>query len=214
MDSSVQAVRLREEEADALRAAGHAIPKVTSLERKSDLTLEQRVYVIKRLFTLRNMLLPFMMRVFPDQDPMDMIRDVLRSQYNEDNDVDIPLPKSIVDMMEDPKGYTNRFMPFTYGVYDGRAVDGEFHSLFMMITNELTSTEFMKALVENAELEIKAGAEVAADAWKSDVAPRLEEGGDLYKAGAAAADQIRIFERNLVEEAKAMDEKRRRSSET
>ena len=204
MDPSVQAVRLNEDEADKLRAAGHAIPKVTRLEKRSDLSLEDRLYVVKRLYTLRTLLLPFMMRVFPDQDPMDMLRDVLRSQYEEDNDVDIPLPLTIVNLMKDKRGLTDRFMPLTYGVYDGRAVDGEFHSIFMMITSELTSKAFIQALTKNITLEIEEGSEVATARWKDLVAPRLAEGGDLFLAGAEEAERIRQFEMQLVKEAKKM----------
>jgi len=197
-------IRLNASEEEELRRQGHAIPRVVELERKSTLDMEQRVYVVKRVYTIRKLMLPFLMRSFPDQDAMETLRDVLRSQCEDCEDTGIALPTKLASILADPKKCFDKFLPYTYGVRDGRDIDGEFHAVFMMLTSELTSPEFIQCLTRNMAMEHEYGHATARHAWDTNVAPRLEEGKDLWQAGAKEATRIEGFKANLVAEAKAM----------
>ena len=138
------------------------------LPKRSSLTNAERATVLRRLHGARRVLFPLVIEAFDPRSNFEVLmRDVLRSAYEQDAGVDIlpQLEGRIVDYMrrQDRDLLLRRFFKHSYGAVDGTGVrqfqatgeasntDGEFSKMLGSICNYSMSQETIEALATSLE---------------------------------------------------------------
>lgn len=162
--SGVMVMNKRQEA--AMRRKGHAIPHQVDQKKQSTLSYEDRIYALKRLFVIRNMLDPIIMMTEGGEDmalEMQLKLYIRGGTYRFPWRDDDPRKRWHNQWVrDDPRGIMPCFIAQTWRCVDGVAQEGDFANVMDRWCSPGMCREFLDFFVRVLETERDGGNALAA----------------------------------------------------